>query len=86
MLAKLCLLILVLVTTTVVTAKPEWHYKFTYTTNINSQMSFDCGSNSAIWIGWSHYGTRNSIVKRNEKSYPEDQAANPFNNDRILDL
>jgi hypothetical protein len=39
----------------------EWHYKFTFTTNINSQLSVSCeNSNDVIWIGWSHYGTRNA--------------------------
>ncbi len=86
MLAKISLLIFVLATLKVVTANSEWHYKFTYTTNINSQMSLNCGVSSAIWIGWSHYGTRHSIIKRNEKSYPEQQKLNPFNNDRVFDL
>lgn len=43
----------------------NWHYKFTYTENINSQMSLECGPSKAIWIGWSHYGTRNPQIKRN---------------------
>ncbi len=82
---KLSLLVLTLATVTV-TAKREWQYKFTYTTSINSQMSLDCGSSSAIWIGWSHYGTRNSMIKRNENSLPDSREANPFSNDRVLDL
>lgn len=59
----------------------EWNYKFTYTKNINSQMSLDCGADKAIWIGWSHYGTRSSLIKRNEEEPP---ALNPFNTDRVL--
>jgi hypothetical protein len=36
-----------------------WKYKFVFTTNINSQLSVDCPNSDQIWIGWSHYGTRN---------------------------
>ena len=40
------------------TSNDEWHYKFSYTKTINSQLTIDCGNNDQIWIGWSHYGTR----------------------------
>lgn len=65
------------------TKENEWNYKFSYTANVNSQMSLDCGLNKAIWIGWSHYGTRSSIIKRNSQ---EAHVPNPFNNDRVLNF
>jgi hypothetical protein len=37
----------------------EWNYKFSFTKQINSQVTIDCGLADQIWIGWSHYGTRN---------------------------
>ena len=66
-----------------VAASNEWNYKFTYTANINSQMSLECGVNKAIWIGWSHYGTRSNVMKRNNEQPP---VLNPFNNDRVVNL
>jgi hypothetical protein len=47
----------------------EWHYKFANTKTLNSQFSISCDSDDQIWIGWSHYGTRdnsnnNSIQKK----------------------
>lgn len=42
----------------------EWNYKFSFTKQINSQVTIDCGQQEAqIWIGWSHYGTRNIIAQ-----------------------
>ena len=39
----------------------EWNYKFSFTKQINSQVTIDCGQQEAqIWIGWSHYGTRHA--------------------------
>ena len=46
----------------------NWFYKFTYTKNINSQISIDCENNDQIWIGWSHYGTRSNINNNNLNS------------------
>ena len=49
----------------------EWQYKFAYTENINSQMSLECGAEGAIWIGWSHYGTRHhSPAERSHNDSP----------------
>ena len=38
----------------------EWHYKFSFTKQINSQLTIECGLTDQIWIGWSHYGTRHA--------------------------
>ena len=37
----------------------EWHYKFSFTKSVNSQLVIECDESDQIWIGWSHYGTRN---------------------------
>lgn len=38
----------------------EWMYKFSPTRHINSQLSIECEVSDQIWIGWAHYGTRNT--------------------------
>jgi hypothetical protein len=43
----------------------EWNYKFAQTVGINSQMSLTCEPNNVLWIGWSHYGTRNPSINNN---------------------
>ncbi|CAF0780629.1 unnamed protein product [Brachionus calyciflorus] len=48
----------------------EWMYKFSPTKNINSQMSIECETNDQIWIGWAHYGTRNSTSSNQEFYLP----------------
>ena len=80
---SILLVTLVLISKVLAIEENKWNYKFSYTANVNSQMSLDCGLNKAIWIGWSHYGTRSSVEKRNNQ---EPQVSNPFNNDRILNL
>ena len=46
----------------------EWNYKFSFTKQINSQVTIDCGLADQIWIGWSHYGTRYVINNNNVAS------------------
>lgn len=46
-----------------------WSYKFSFTLNVNSQLSISCANtNDVVWIGWSHYGTRNNVNKRDERA------------------
>jgi hypothetical protein len=46
----------------------EWNYKFSFTKQINSQVTINCGLADQIWIGWSHYGTRYVINNNNVAS------------------
>ena len=55
---SLLLLLLYLLSGQQADCSSEWNYKFTYTASVSSQMSIACEANNAIWIGWSHYGTR----------------------------
>jgi hypothetical protein len=44
----------------------SWFYKFSFTKNVNSQVSIECSNSDQIWIGWSHYGTRNPTTVNSE--------------------
>jgi hypothetical protein len=58
-------------------SKNEWNYKFSFTKQINSQVTIDCGLADQIWIGWSHYGTRN--VNNNVASANSNNAKSRLN-------
>ena len=67
MILKLTLLLLTITNT--LRADSTWNYKFAFTTNINSQLSINCdNTNDVLWIGWSHYGTRNNLKQLKEHS------------------
>ena len=38
----------------------NWNYKYSQTGTNNQQLTLNCINNEQIWIGWSHYGTRQS--------------------------
>ncbi len=54
----------------------EWNYKFSFTKQINSQVTIDCGQEAQIWIGWSHYGTRNSAQSKKVQSVVNQEVLN----------
>ncbi|RNA33707.1 neuropilin and tolloid 2 [Brachionus plicatilis] len=41
-------------------SQSDWMYKFSPTKHISSQLSIECELSDQIWIGWAHYGTRNT--------------------------
>lgn len=49
-----------------------WNFKFSFTKQINSQLSIDCGEHDQIWIGWSHYGTRKLSTAKQQTSSSEE--------------
>ena len=61
----------------------EWNYKFSFTKQINSQVTIDCGLADQIWIGWSHYGTRNVNNNNNVASVNGNNNVKSRNNQEV---
>ena len=61
----------------------EWNYKFSFTKQINSQVTIDCGLADQIWIGWSHYGTRNVNNNNNVASANGNNNVKSRNNQEV---